>query len=113
MTTTLQDLIAQQAALNAQIAEHERPLVQEAKDLLTSGTLADATEALTAIRDQLPEGLARTHIGNVLTVLSAVPQVLTQELARLGGGSGLTITPMMPGMLPSAPLVASASIEGA
>jgi predicted lysophospholipase L1 biosynthesis ABC-type transport system permease subunit len=83
---TLQDLIAQQAALNAQIAEHERPLVQEAKDLLTGDAVTALAGDLTAIRDQLPESQAKVHIGNVLTVLSAVPQVLAQELARLNPG---------------------------
>lgn len=83
--TTLQDLIAQQAALNAQIAEHERPLVQDAYDILTGEVATDLSASLVTLRDQLPEGLARTHIGNVLTVLNAVPQVLTQELARLNG----------------------------
>lgn len=81
--TTLQDLIAQQAALAAQIAEHERPLVQEGFDLLTGEAAVDLASSLVAIRDQLPESAAKTHIGNVLTVLNAVPQVLTQELARL------------------------------
>jgi hypothetical protein len=83
MSNTLQNLIAQQAALNAQIAEHERPLVQDAYDILTGTDAADLAASLTTIRDQLPESAAKTHIGNVLTVLNAVPQVLTQELARL------------------------------
>jgi hypothetical protein len=88
MSNTLQNLIAQQAALNAQIAEHERPLVQEAYDILTGvhpqkHDVTEVVESLTAIREQLPDGQAKTHIGNVLTVLNAVPQVLTQELARL------------------------------
>ena len=84
---TLQELMAQQAALNAQIAEHERPLVQEAYDLLTGTDAADLAASLTALRDQLPDSQAKVHIGNVLTVLNAVPQVLTQELARLNVAS--------------------------
>lgn len=87
MPTTLSDLIAQQAALAAQIAEHERPLVQEAHDLLTHADTAALASELAGIRDQLPEGQAKTHIGNVLTVLNAVLQVLTQELARLNVAS--------------------------
>lgn len=84
---TLQDLIAQQAALNAQIAEHERPLVQDAYDILTGESVTGVAEMLTVLKNQLPESQAKTHIGNVLTVLNAVPQVLTAELARLNVAS--------------------------
>jgi hypothetical protein len=97
MSTTLQDLIAQQAALNAQIAEHERPLVQNAYSILTGEVAVDLASALTMIRDQLPESVAKVHIGNVLTVLNAVPQVLTQELSRLNVASpafSLNMPPM-------------------
>jgi hypothetical protein len=97
MSNTLQDLIAQQVALNAQIAEHERPLVQDAYDILKSTATTDLAAALTSIRDQLPESVAKTHIGNVLTVLNAVPQVLTAELARLNVASpvfSLGVPPM-------------------
>ena len=92
--TTLPELIAQQAALAAQIAEHERPLVQDAYDILTGQPVTGVAEMLTVLKNQLPEGMAKTHIGNVLTVLNAVPQVLTQELARLNP-PGVT-APMMP-----------------
>jgi hypothetical protein len=105
MTTTLQDLLAQQAALNAQIAEHERPLVQEAKDLLTGDAVTALAGDLTAIRDQLPESQAKVHIGNVLTVLNAVPQVLTSEMARLNVASptfALNMPPM-PMPMPMSP----------
>jgi hypothetical protein len=100
MPTTLQELIAQQAALAAQIAEHERPLVQEAHDLLTGEGATDLADQLAEIRDQLPEGQAKVHIGNVLTVLNAVPQVLVQELARLNVASpafALSAPPMHDG----------------
>ncbi len=94
---TLPELLVQQAELSAQLAEFERPLVQEAKDLLTGDAVTALASDLTAIRDQLPEGQAKTHIGNVLTVLTAVPQVLTGEMARLNVASptfALNMPPM-------------------
>lgn len=97
---TLQELMAQQAALNAQIAEHERPLVQEAYDLLTGTDAADLAASLTALRDQLPDSQAKVHIGNVLTVLTAVPQVLTQELARLNPATVYGGSVMPPVVMP-------------
>jgi predicted ATPase len=98
--TTLSDLIAKQAAISAQIAEHERPLVQGAYDLLTGDAVTALAGDLSAIRDQMPEGLAKTQIGNVLTVITAVPQVLVQELARLNVASpafALSAPPMPDG----------------
>jgi hypothetical protein len=94
---TLPELLVQQAELSAQLAEFERPLVQEAKDLLTGDAVTALASDLTAIRDQLPEGQAKVHIGNVLTVLTAVPQVLTGEMARLNVASptfALNMPPM-------------------
>ena len=85
---TLQELIAQQTALTAQIAEYERPLVQAAQDMLTAPGVTELAAALSAIRDELPEGQAKIHIGNVLTVITAVPQVLAQELVRLNAVTG-------------------------
>lgn len=87
---TLQELMAQQAALSVQIAEHERPLVQEAQDMLTAAPVGELAASLAEIREQLPEGQAKIHIGNVLTVLTAVPQVLAQELARLNAATGVS-----------------------
>jgi len=97
MTTTLQDLIAQQAEIAAQLRAYEQPLISDAKAVLTGEAAMDLAATLTAIRDQLPDSMAKTHIGNVLTVLSAVPQVLDQELARVGGGQ-VSVSPMMIGM---------------
>lgn len=89
---TLQELMAQQAALNAQIADHERPLVQSAHDLLAGEGVTSLVSDLVAIRDELPASMARNQISNVLTVLMSTTQVLSQELVRLtpatvyGGG---------------------------
>ena len=95
---TLPELLAQQADIATQLAEYERPLITDAKAVLTGEAALDLVATLTTIRDQLPDSLAKTHVGNVLTVLSAVPQVLTQELARVGGGQVSTpmITPPVP-----------------
>ena len=102
MPTTLQDLIAQQAELQAQMAEYERPLLQEARDAITSEAAAELVATLTTIRDQLPNGQAKTQIGNVLIVLGAVPQVLTQELARVSGVSTPNIPPgLNPNFIPA------------
>jgi hypothetical protein len=87
MTTSLQDLMAQQAALNAQIADHERPRVQSALDLLASAGVTSLGSDLVAIRDELPPGVAKNQISNVLTVLTASVQVLAHELARLNSGT--------------------------
>ena len=80
MTTTLQDLLAQQADLQAQISARTQPLIEEAHALLTSESVEGLRASLTAIRDQLPDGQAKTQIGNTVTVLTAVPQVLAREV---------------------------------
>jgi chemotaxis protein CheY-P-specific phosphatase CheC len=103
---TLPELLVQQAELSAQLAEFERPLVQEAHDILTGTAATDLAAALSTIRDQLPDSLAKTHIGNVLTVLNAVPQVLTGEMARLNVASpafALNMPPVPNGFTEEAP----------
>jgi hypothetical protein len=80
MTTSLQDLLAQQAELAAAIAARTKPLLQEAQALLTSEDVEGLKASLTTIRDQLPDGQAKTQIGNVITVLTAVAQVLAHEI---------------------------------
>jgi len=102
MTTTLQDLMAQQAALNAQFADHERPRVQNALDLLSSEGVTGLVSDLVAIRDEMPPGMALNQINNVLSVLNASALVLTHELARLNpatvyGGELMPPVVMPPG----------------
>lgn len=102
-TTTLADLKAQQAEIARAIAAHELPLIEAAQEALAGSS--DLRDTLTAIRDDLPDGQAKTQIGNVLTVLNAVPQVLTQEAARVNAllspaASTPTVAPMAPFMAP-------------
>ena len=54
MTTTLQELLVQQAELSAQLAEFERPLVQEAHDILTGTAATDLAAALSTIHRRPP-----------------------------------------------------------
>lgn len=40
-------------------------------------------DGLTTIRDELPDGAAKTQINNVLVVTNAAPQLLRRELSRV------------------------------
>lgn len=80
---TLQELLAQQAALNLALAGHEKPLVEQAAAALAAESVATLVADLTAIRDELPAGVAQEQIGNVVIVLTSVPAVLAERLVAL------------------------------
>ena len=94
---TLTELLEQQADIAAQIAEYEPQLVEDAQAVLTGEAALELVAKLTAVRDQLRDGAAKTQISNVLTVLSGVPQVLTHELSRLAPKQ-VDAAPMMESM---------------
>lgn len=83
MTTNISDLIAQRAAIDAQIAAVQKPQVESARDKLTASAVNTLKAQLTTIRDGLPNGTAREQIGNVVTVLDAVPGILDTEIANM------------------------------
>jgi hypothetical protein len=79
--TSLADLKSQRAEIDRAMAALEKPMIEQASLLLAQA--GSMRSQLAQIRDELPDGGARTQIGNVITVLDAVPKVLTQELARI------------------------------
>lgn len=102
MTTSLQSLLtqqqelsAQQFALAAEIAARAKPLIEEAKTLLDSDGVTALKAQLATISGQLPDGQAKTQIGNVITVLNAVPAVLAREI-----GPPAVATPVPPAPAP-------------
>jgi hypothetical protein len=83
MKPTLEELLTQQAEVNKALAEHEKPLIEEAIATVESESVAGVVSALQTISSQLPEGGAKTHIGNLLIVLNNAPGLLRMELMRV------------------------------
>ena len=92
---TLQELLEQQTALQLALAAHEKPLVEQAAATLTSQPVTDIVAQFIAIRDDLPAGVAKDQIGNVVIVLTSVPSVLTERLTGINA--------MLPQSPPSPP----------
>lgn len=80
---TLQELLAQQTAIQVALAAHEKPLVQQAVTALAAEQVANLLAQFTAIRDELPAGVAKEQIGNVVIVLASVPSVLSERLTAI------------------------------
>lgn len=85
-TPTLPELLAQQAAIERQIAAASLAGVQAAQAVLDAGsaaTLADQLEAI--LPDLVGSASAQQQVTNVVTVLRNVPNSLAREAARLEG----------------------------
>lgn len=81
--TSMQDLLAQRAELNKQIAQHEIGPIQSALDKLNKASTKTLVTDLQAIVDQLPQSEVRTQINNVVIVLGNVPGILERALGDL------------------------------
>lgn len=80
----MNDLIAQRAQIERQLAELMLIPVQAAKAALAEPGVTTLIASMTAALEALPEpSAARTQVSNVITVLTAVPQFLEAEVARL------------------------------
>lgn len=80
---TLAELQAQRAALDIAMAQHELPLVNEAVALLRTPEVVAMHKRLFEIHSELPDGGARTEIGNVLTILTHSHRILADAAGRL------------------------------
>jgi hypothetical protein len=85
-TPTLPELLAQQAAIERQIAAASLAGVQSAQAVLDAGSVATLADELEAILpDLVGSASAQQQVTNVVTVLRNVPNSLAREAARLEG----------------------------
>lgn len=85
-TPTLEDLLAQKAALDKELATYELGPVTAIKSALGGAAF---TNLLTTLEDRLaelpPESPSRVHVTQTLTVLRHTPDRIAEEHARLDG----------------------------
>lgn len=85
-TPTLPHLLAQQAAIERQIAAASLAGVQSAQAVLDAGSVATLADELEAILpDLVGSASAQQQVTNVVTVLRNVPNSLAREATRLEG----------------------------
>lgn len=93
---TLEDLLDQQATLNIALAEHEKPLIESAIEILSGEEALIIRTVLDGILTKLPENNAKMQVRNMLSMFTAVPQILQGELVRVNG----LLNPPMPLPMP-------------
>lgn len=85
-TPTMPQLLAQQAAIERQIAAASLAGVQSAQAVLDAGSVATLADELEAILpDLVGSASAQQQVTNVVTVLRNVPNSLAREATRLEG----------------------------
>lgn len=82
---TLEDLLDQQAELNIALATHEKPLIENAIEILSGEEALIIRTVLDGVLAKLPENNAKLHVRNMLSMFTAVPQILQGELVRVNG----------------------------
>lgn len=82
---TLEHLLTQQAELNVALAEHEKPLIEGAIEILNGEEALIIRTALEGIVSKMPENNAKLQVRNMLSMFAAVPQILRNEMVRVDG----------------------------
>lgn len=80
---TLEELLTQQAELNVALAEHEKPLIEGAIEILSGEEALVIRTVLEGIVVKMPENNAKMQVRNMLSMFAAVPQNLQGELYRV------------------------------
>ena len=80
---TLTELLALQASVEQGLASLSLAPTQAAFDLLASAEASGLVTDLEGLIAQLPDGVAKTQVNNVVLVLRNVPIVLAGEIQRL------------------------------
>lgn len=81
--TAIANLLAQRNEIERQIAQVMLPTLNEANELLSGKRTSTLLADVQALSDKLPDGDAKTQLGNVIAVLTYVPTFIASEHDRL------------------------------
>ena len=83
-TSTIAQLLAQRAQIDAQIAQAQLPALQAVRSVMNRSSTGKIADDLEKARAELPEGeMAHEQVGNVITVIRAVTSLIDDEVARV------------------------------
>ncbi len=76
---TMDELTAQRQAAELGLAAFENNILPAALQALQSQAAQDIIVQIQALRDAAPEGMTKTQLDNVITVMTKVPEYLVQR----------------------------------